>query len=340
MTTACGSATSGEEPRAVPSDKITLAWQTIGGETMNQQAKSIQEPFTAKTGVKFDNVSSPTYISQLQTMVEAGKTIWDVVHTGSYLANAYCGTLFEKVDTSRMPATLVPEGTTTECSVPGIKFASEFAYDTTAYKGTVPTKVADFFDTKTFPGKRVIYTNPKGTLEVALVADGVPPDKLYPLDVERALRKLDTVKSDIIFAPSYTALQQNLVSKQATMTLTTGNRLSIINDSGGTMAPVWDFTSWDYANWLIPKGAPHAKAAEDAIVFALEPAQLIKYAAMSGDAPVRTDVDPNTIPYSESAKLFNPFLTSGSGTMVRQDNKFWAENVAEVTKKWTAWQVG
>ncbi|MDQ7907511.1 extracellular solute-binding protein [Phytohabitans sp. ZYX-F-186] len=339
MTTACGSS-SGGAPEAVPSDKITITWQSTGGEAQKQEAQALQEPFTVKTGVKFNNVTSLSYISQVQTMVKSGKTVWDVVHTGSYLAKAYCGTLFEKIDMARMPATLVPEGTTTECSVPGTKFATEFAYDTTAYKDTVPTRIADFFDTGTFPGKRVFYNNPKGILEAALVADGVAPERLYPLDVDRALGKLGTIKSDIIFAPSYTAFQQNLVDKQATMALGLNGRLHITNDSGGTMAPVWDFTSWDYTAWLIPKGAPNAKAAEEAVAFALEPEQLVKFCAMNGLTPVRTDIDPNTIPFAETAKVFNPFLGSDRGRQARQDNTYWAENVAEVTRKWTAWQVG
>ena len=109
--------------------------------------------------------------------------------------------------------------------MPGTRFGTEFAYDTTAYKGTVPTKISDFFDTKTFPGKRVVFNSPKGILEAALVADGVAPDRLFPLDVDRALKKLGTIKSDLIFAPSYTALQQNLVDKQASMVLTLNGRL-------------------------------------------------------------------------------------------------------------------
>ncbi|WP_432839770.1 extracellular solute-binding protein [Dactylosporangium sp. CA-092794] len=340
VTTACGSSTSDGGAGAPASSKTTITWQSTGGDGQKQEIQAFQEPFTAKTGAKFNNVTSLSYIAQLQTMVDAKKTIWDVVHTGSYLAMAYCGKLFEKVDTSKMAASLMPAGTTTECSVPGTKFATEFAYNTTVYKDVVPTKIADFFDTKKFPGKRVVYNNPKGILEAALAADGVPPDQIFPMDVDRALKKLGTIKSDLIFAPSYTALQQNLVDKQATMTLTLNGRLSIINDSGGTMAPVWDFSSWDYDAWVVPKGAPNAKAAEEAIAFALEPAQLSKYSSLNGLIPVRSDIDPASIPLKENVKLFNAFTGAQRGQLARQDAAYWAANVAEVTKKWTAWQVG
>ena len=39
--------------------------------------------------------------------------------------------------------------------------------------------------------------NPIDTLEIALMADGVAPKDLYPLDLDRAFRKLDEIKDHI-----------------------------------------------------------------------------------------------------------------------------------------------
>ncbi|GAA4551346.1 extracellular solute-binding protein [Pseudonocardia xishanensis] len=339
-TAACGSAPAAD-PAGTAGPATTITWQTTGGDATEYEKKAFQEPFTARTGAKFDNVTSLNYISQLLTMVEAQKTIWDVVHTGSYLAKQYCGRLFESIDLSKYKTDLVPPGTTTDCSVPAVKYATVMAYDTTVYKGTVPTSIKDFFDTRTFPGKRVFFGGtPRGIVEAALVADGVAPDRLYPLDVTRALAKLSTIKQDIIFAPSFTAVQQSLVNKQATMTLTLNGRLGIIQDSGGTLAPVWDFTSWDFDSFVVPKGSPNAAAAKQALEFTQEPENLKKYAALSGLTPVRSDVDPNTIEFSTNGKLFNPFVGQGKGTVSLLDPTYWAQNSTDITQKWTAWQVG
>src|SRR3989442_1490871 len=35
------------------------------------------------------------------------------------------------------------------------------------------------------------------TTQFALVADGVPPDKVFPMDVDRAFRKLDQIKPHV-----------------------------------------------------------------------------------------------------------------------------------------------
>ncbi|HEY8480858.1 MAG TPA: extracellular solute-binding protein [Spirillospora sp.] len=339
-TAACGTATAAD-PAAPAGPNTTITWQTTGGDATEYEKKALQEPFTAQTGATFENVTSLNYISQLLTMVEQDQTVWDVVHTGSYLVKQYCGELFEPIDLSRFPVDLVPEGTTTDCSVPATKYAAGFAYDASVYQGDAPTTIGDFFDTARFPGKRVVFAgSPKGIIEAALVADGVPPDRLYPLDVDRALAKLGTIKQDIIFAPSFTALQQNLVNKQATMTITLSGRLGIIRDSGSDLMPVWDFTSWDFDAFVVPKGAPNAAAAKQALEFALQPEQLRTYAQLSGLTPVRSDVDPNTVAFTESGKLFNPFLGDDRGDVVLQDPEWWSQNYNAVAEKWTAWQVG
>ena len=64
------------------------------------------------------------------------------------------------------------------------------AYRTDAFGGKKPESWADFWDTKAFPGSRSL-PHPDADLpelEFALLADGVPMDKLYPLDVDRAFK--------------------------------------------------------------------------------------------------------------------------------------------------------
>ena len=73
------------------------------------------------------------------------------------------------------------------------------AYDAEATKGVAPTGWADFFDTAKFPGKRTMCKWIQGQLEFVLMADGVAPADLYPLDVDRAFKKLKPMLADIIF---------------------------------------------------------------------------------------------------------------------------------------------
>lgn len=320
---------------------VVLTWQTTGGPATEKEKEAFQDPYTAESGVAFENVSSPTAVNQVTTMVETGNVIWDIVHIGSYVSEQYCGELFEEIEYPEVDDELYPEGSVNACAKPISKFAYAFAYNASIYTDEVPTKIDDFFDVERFPGNRVVNgNNPRGLIEAALVADGVDPEELFPLDVERALAKLDTVKEHLIFAPTLTALQQNIVDEQATMTITLTGRLGSIYDSGADLAPVWDFTTWDFDALLIPKGSPNVDAAREAILFAMQPEQSIRYAEVGGTTPVRSDIDITTIDYSDTHRLFQPFLNADQGTLVLQNPQWWAENSATTNEAYVAWQVG
>ena len=61
-----------------------------------------------------------------------------------------------------------------------------------------PSSWADFWDVKKFPGNRSLcLSDSPRTLIFALLADGVPRDQLYPLDIDRAFKKLDQIKPHV-----------------------------------------------------------------------------------------------------------------------------------------------
>src|SRR4030095_15217409 len=87
-----------------------------------------------------------------------------------------------------------------ECAVPNMKSALLLAYNTETYPDNPPSSWADFFDTEKSPGTRGGQNDVnQGALEAALLADGVAPEDLYPLDYDRAFAKLDTLGDDLTF---------------------------------------------------------------------------------------------------------------------------------------------
>ena len=76
-------------------------------------------------------------------------------------------------------------------------------------------QLAEFWDTARFKGKRSLYANPTdgSVLEAALLADGVALDKLYPLDIDRALRSLERLgRQNIIWHTTNQEPVQQLTS--------------------------------------------------------------------------------------------------------------------------------
>lgn len=95
----------------------------------------------------------------------------------------------------------------------------------TGLSGT-PETWADFWDTTKFPGKRAFpKTVYLGTVEAALLADGVEKDALYPLDFDRAFAKLDELKDSFIYYDTAAQGQQMVAQESASMMLTAHSKM-------------------------------------------------------------------------------------------------------------------
>ena len=83
------------------------------------------------------------------------------------------------------------------CGVPGLTTQVVVAWDP-AWRQEAP-RWGDFWDVVRFPGKRGLRRDPRTTLEIALMADGVPPGDVYAqlatdAGVNRAFRKLSQLR--------------------------------------------------------------------------------------------------------------------------------------------------
>jgi putative spermidine/putrescine transport system substrate-binding protein len=335
--------TSGTQTSSAPQGG-NLTWVSFGGKFQDDQIEAWQKPITDATGITFDNVS-PYDNAQLAAMVQAGKTVWDVTTPGGTFASIHCGDLYEKLEPGVVnPDDFVDGSTAGDCSAPAYVFANIFSYDADAdvFKNEVPTKIEDFFDTKKFPGKRVLYDSENvGYYEAALVADGVDPKDLYPLDLDRAFKKLDTIKDSIIFAPTLGAAGQALTDKQGVMTLLVTARTVTTALAGVNLVPVWDFTTYAPGVVTIAKGSPNVDLANKAIKAMLTKESAIKYAELTGTGPALKGISASDIKYDPVQAKFNAFDdTQERGTVIAQDTQWAAQNYDTLTKRWNEWKIG
>lgn len=313
-----------------------LTFVSYGGAFQDNQTKAWSAPFSKATGTKVVN-DSPPEPAKLRAMVTAGQVTWDVAEFASSNAVQWCGDLVEKIDYAKIDRSQFPEGTATDCGVPAVSYGLVMVYDTEAYGDDPPTKLADFFDTRRFPGKRVTSREVEtGLLESALLADGVKPDQLYPLDVDRALKTWDRVKSDTTFATTYGQIQQQLVGRQAKMGLVVQARALTAVQEGAPFKPVWDVTPMATDALVVPKGAPNRAAAMAYIADATKPERSARFAQLSGTAPSNTEARPD---YSKEAEDLDP-LAEGHGETVTVDPKWWGANAETTRRTFTSWLGG
>ena len=129
-----------------------------------------------------------------------------------------------------------------------------------AFKTGAPANWADFFDVAKFPGPRSLPDT--GDREwwiplIALVADGVPRDKLFPMDLDRAYKKLDALKPNVAaWWKSGDNSMQILRGGDAVISMLYSSRGVLLAKTGD-----YDFT-WkdaprDTGNWSVAKGGPN-----------------------------------------------------------------------------------
>lgn len=327
-------ATSGCAVSADRKSGDSLTYVSYGGAFQDGQIKAWQEPFSQQEGTQFKN-TSPSDPSQIRAMVDAGKTVWDVVDTNPFFPAQYCGTYVEKLDLSTIDKSKFPPDTVSECAVPAERFALLFVYNADVFGSNPPTKMADFFDTKKFPGRRALTQETStGLLETALVADGVAPDKLYPLDLDRALRQYDKIRSQTTFAANNGALQQLIVDKQASMALIVSARALTALRGGANIKPVWDQTITTFNTLSIPKGSPNKELAQKFIAFATSPEQSAKFSELSGTSPANLDAKPTM---DAAATELNAFDPSRVDKTYQINAVWWSQNFTASQNKFVNW---
>src|SRR5215813_6795383 len=84
-----------------------------------------------------------------------------------------------------------------EYGITSYSLGTNLVYRKDKFPNGGPQSWADFWDVKKFPGSRCLYDRSFSCLAFALLADGVPTDKLYPMDVDRAFRKMSELKPHI-----------------------------------------------------------------------------------------------------------------------------------------------
>ena len=258
-----------------------------GGDTGKAIDTSFIAPFAKDSGLKAVNDGSGTAEGKIKAMVDSKNVIWDVIDTGvgTILALGKNGYL-EKIDYSVVDKSKVIGGFTYDYGVANYMFSYVLGYDKTKFGGKEPQSWADFWNTKDFPGKRGFRKDIQGMLEVALMADGVPLDKIYPIDEKRAFAKLKEIKKDSVYWTFGAQSQQLLREGEVTMSVIWSTRVkALFDDTQGRCKWTWNQGILCPGVWAIPKGNPGGKNASQFIASAQDPARQIELFKLVNGGP-------------------------------------------------------
>ena len=321
-------------PLAGHAQSSQIVFTRWGGTTQAAQKKSWTDPFTASSGVKVV-MDGPTDYGKFKAMVESGNVVWDVVDVeGDFAARAAKDGLLEPIDYNVVQkASLDPRFSGTH-HVGSFYYSFVLGYNKDTFKTAQPANWTDLFDMKAYPGKRTLYKwSAPGVLELALLADGVPADKLYPLDLDRAFKKLDTIKSQIIWWTGGAQSQQLLASGEAPLGMFWNGRINAIESTGGNVGMSWNQNLTAADVLVVPKGSKNKAAAMKFLAAASSAKAQADFAAETSYAPINKDAKA-MMPAAAVKNLPDQFTK----TQINLNMAYWAENRDAIGKRWYAWQ--
>lgn len=326
-----------------------------GGAYSQAQDDAFNTAFEAETGISVNMLDADDPAVPLQAQILAGNVTTDVASLGYSDATRLCDEgMLELIDPDALlPA---PDGTAvvddflpgglSDCFVATDVYSTIIAYDESKFPENPPDSLADFFDTETYPGRRGVLKEPRFTLEMALMADGVPAAQVYdvlssPEGLDRAFAKLDTIKDEAIFWEAGAQPPQLLADGEVAMTQAYNGRIfNAAMDDGKPLKIIWDGQIYEMDGWVIPKGAPNANSARQYVTFSTSAEALAGFAMQISYGPPRKSSAPLVTNYKDTDVPMAPNLPTTSENMANAlafDNDFWVDNLSQLNERFAAW---
>jgi putative spermidine/putrescine transport system substrate-binding protein len=321
-------------PSVLRAQSDSMVVVSSGGLLEDAYQESIYKPWTQKTGVKI--IPGPNTVAKLKSMVEAKAVEWDVMQVdGAIAAQLARQNLLEPLDYSVIDKSEIIPGVAREYYLPSDISGTVIAWNTDALKGaTPPVSWAQVWDLNRYSGKRGILKRASQTLEIALMADGVDKDKLYPLDVDRALKSLGKIKERIYWWESGAQGAQILIDGEVPIAMEWVGRVLVPKKGGAKVDFNLEQTLYSSDSWVVPKGVKNKKRSMAFIAFAVQAPQQYAFSKIMPFGPVNKKavamMDPVQLATSPSA----PNILS-KGMLTNFD--WWADNNQKVSEEFNRW---
>ncbi|WP_322884521.1 ABC transporter substrate-binding protein (plasmid) [Sinorhizobium medicae] len=308
---------------------------TYGGAWEAAQKKAYFDPFTRDTGINVVTVTPES--SMLLSSVKLGQPGADIdsINGGDFPSWINHGAL-ENIDYSYFaPETLkaIPEKLRNDYGIGAVIFSVNVAYNTKKFPedGQHPRNWSDLFNVKDFPGRRAL---PKcesmmngGLLEAALMGDGVPAAKLYPLDVDRAFAKLRSFRPNVgRWWTSGADAPQSLIDGEVDVAAAFNGRVTTAKNEGAPLALSWDQSLLQHDKWVVLKGAPNKGNAFKFLAYILRAEPQAAFTKEIPYSPVNTDAF-KLLPKELAAIL--PGSPDVVKAQVFQNYEWWSEKGAD-----------
>ena len=311
-----------------------------GGAYSDTQKQYIYDPFTKETGIEVVIVAST--LTKMLAMVKSGNAELDVADAGfdglttldrtGALAPIDYGS-WKYADVKDVPEEYVTPRTAGLCL-----YGTVLGYNKDTFPdGKQPKSWAEFWDAAKFPGPRMLADMASGSpnLEFALIADGVPMDKVFPIDIDRAFNSLSQIKPHVKkFWDTGALSAQMLADRDVVLGSIWNGRLQAIADKGAPVAIEWNQHMLALQGYGIFKDARNMKEAQLLVDYAMQPKAQLGLPKELAYGPTNRKTFA-MLPPERVAML--PGSPEQMKRCFLQDAEWWDQNRAKVNSVWSKW---
>ncbi|WP_354121839.1 ABC transporter substrate-binding protein [Bradyrhizobium sp. LA6.12] len=302
------------------------------------------EPFTKATGIKVSTIvgTDSEQRARAQAMANTGQVTWDIINNVDITAESTQNRSFTRdlsgfCEQFRERRDLVDK----TCNPAGVRItfnATLLAFNAEYFSGAKPRSWADFWDTVHFPGPRALpsFNDPWRVFAAALLADGVPADKLFPLDVDRALKKLNQIKPQIqLWWRTGDQSQQGFRNGEYVIGLIWATRAAALKAEGQPVQISYEGAFMLADTMQILRNGPNSAGAEALLKFYLDnPSVQARLAERLSVTPPSLDA---MAMMSEAARANIPSSPEAFQAIVKHDSAWIVANQARMLDTWNAW---
>ena len=326
-----------------------------GGSYAKACEEAYLKPFAAETGIRVRLEDYNGGLSQVRAQVEAGNVHWDIIDIEfADLVRGCDEGLFETLDTALLAQGAdgsAPEDDyypdmISECGAGTLFYSTVYAYNHKRTTGDVPATIQDFFDLERFPGRRGMRRSPLANLEFALMADGVPADEVYAVlgtreGVDRAFRKLDTIKDRVVWWEAGAQPPQMLADGEVVMTTAYNGRIfnaQVLEKQPFTI--VWHGQILDTGHLAIVSGSRNMDAARQLVAYASRPGSMAAVSRYIAYSPSRHSAEGLVSTHLATGVAMAPHMPNSAENTklaLRSDWLWWADNGEDMNERFSAW---
>ncbi|HUK10635.1 MAG TPA: ABC transporter substrate-binding protein [Stellaceae bacterium] len=312
---------------------------SYGGAFQDAQRKAYFEPFERLSGIKVVESQGPDPV-KVKAMVDTKNIEYDIgqFDRASVINLQKKGDYWEEIDYSLVDTANIDDHFRYKYSLDMLPYGQTYAYRTDVFGSAKPDSWADFWDTKKFPGPRTMPAGSGGLtpfLESAVLASGVPMDKIYPIDIDKAYASLAKVKPAVVKWWEAGAIPaQMLNDKEAVLAVVWNGRVAPIQAAGAPVEVGWRQGALRTDAWAVVKGTPNR---ENAMKFTAFITTAVPQARLSMLIPYGfvNNAAAESLP-PERLKML-PTAPSIKKDMFVYDSGWWADNRDKVLEKWSSW---